>query len=283
MAIVFHDAYWGLADIDGVSGKMHPRLGGNLARLAGGKKAEELALFHSRSFSEGADRNPSALSAPDKFSFLLEPRWLYVLRARLSGELREFQNNAIEYEGLRPSENWYMNYTRKVEVEFKNVVYLPLGNGEFAKVDSDAPAGILSQKWSANIKTPGRTYAYRTARKEGSDAATHISLHKAVAGARPGCEVDHVNGDTLDNRRANLRLCPHSSNGRNLRKWASPTSSQYKGVCMRPNGKWQAYVSLGGRQKYLGLFETEGAAARAYDAEARTLFGEFAKLNFPDD
>jgi hypothetical protein len=279
VAIFFHDSYWGLADIDGDEGKQHPRLGAKLARMFGGRRAQELALFHSRSFSFGADRNPSPLSAPDKFSFLLEPEWFYKFRATLSGELREFQNNAVEREGLKESESWYMHYKRKTEAEFQNVIYLPLGNGEFAKVDSDAPPEILSRKWSANAKTPGRTYAYRSSSLDGEK--THVSLHREVLKAREGCEVDHINGDTLDNRRANLRLCPHSQNGCNLRKWVSPTSSRHKGVCLRPNGRWQAYVSFGGRQKYLGLFEVEDDAARAYDREARTLFGDFAKLNFP--
>lgn len=163
-----------------------------------------------------------------------------------------------------------------------HVIFLPLGNGLFAQVDSDCPSEIWQQKWSANTKTPGRTYAYRTTRvSENRSARTHTTLHVQIAGVAEGEEVDHKNGDTLDDRRQNLRPCLHSENGRNLRKWSSPTSSKFKGVTLRYNGRWMAYIVRNGGQKYIGLFSDEESAARAYDEEAKKLHGEFARLNFP--
>lgn len=156
---------------------------------------------------------------------------------------------------------------------FKHRIFLPLRPGLFASVDADSPEEIWGAKWSANEKTPGRVYAYRTLRQQ------HVMLHKSIVETSDP-EVDHIDGDTLNNLRYNLRPCRHAQNGRNLRKWSSPTSSQYKGVSLRPSGDWRAYISTGGKQKHLGVFETEMAAARAYDAAAKHLFGAFARLNF---
>ena len=280
IAIIFHDSYWGCKDIDGDSGKLHPVRGAKWARWLGGKKAEELALFHSRSFSAANNWSPSSLSNPDKFSILLEFRWFYLLRAKLSGELREFRDNAVRDEGLLPNQDWFQHYINMVKNEFQNVIYLPLGGGKFTKVDSDCPIEIIQQKWSANTKTPGRTYAYRAAKRSEERGKTHVYLHAHILGVT-NCEVDHINGDALDNRRANLRACLHSENGRNLQKWKSPTSSRYKGVCKRPAGNWQAYISFQRKQKYLGLFESEADAAKAYDVAAKQIFGKFARLNLP--
>lgn len=282
VAIVCHDNYWGLPNIDGPEGKQHPAAGARLARFFGGRRSEALARFHSRSFSEAAGRSPSALCAPDKASIYCEPPWFYMLRARLSGELEEFIRNGQRERGLtfpQPALCWFRQYRESVDEEFMNVIYLPLGGGNFAKVDSDAPVEILGRKWSANKKTPGRLYAYRSSTKYRTNGQTHTYLHHVVLGVSG--EVDHINGDTLDNRRANLRKCLHSENGRNLRKWSSPTSSRYKGVCLRPHGRWQGYICFKSKQVYLGLFDSEENAARAYDVKARELFGEFARLNFP--
>jgi len=97
--------------------------------------------------------------------------------------------------------------------------------------------------------------------------------------AVPGLEVDHINGNTLDCRRLNLRLCTHKQNLANQKK-QSGRSSQFKGVSFsKSRGKWEAYIKTDGKKKHLGRFDTEEAAAYAYDLEAFRLFGWFAKLN----
>lgn len=158
----------------------------------------------------------------------------------------------------------------------KKTIFLPLGNRQFAQVDSDCPAEILMQKWSANEKTPGRVYAFHSAR--GTSGKKHFALHRLVVGAARGEEVDHKNGDTLDNHRENLRRCSHAQNSRNLRK--SRGGSKYKGVSRRSGGSWKSQITFEGKQFYLGTFDLETDAARAYDRKARELFGEFASTNF---
>ena len=104
-------------------------------------------------------------------------------------------------------------------------------------------------------------------------------MHKLLADAPGG--VDHVDGNGLNNQRRNLRPANQSQNNMNARKQAG-RSSRYKGVHrVKRTGKWQAYINLKGKRRNLGTFATEEEAAGAYDAAARELFGEFARLNLP--
>ena len=95
--------------------------------------------------------------------------------------------------------------------------------------------------------------------------------------------TDHVNGNGLDNRRVNLRPATRSQNGGNRRK-AVATGSRFKGVTpyIGHPGRWLAYITLNKSKRHLGIFDDEAVAGRAYDDAARSLFGEFAALNFPE-
>lgn len=98
----------------------------------------------------------------------------------------------------------------------------------------------------------------------------------------PIAQIDHINGVKDDNRIANLRQATHSQNQFN--KHSQGGSSIYKGVSFREErGIWRAVVQLNKKSKYLGAFKTQEEAALAYDKAAKALFGEFAKLNFPEE
>ena len=94
--------------------------------------------------------------------------------------------------------------------------------------------------------------------------------------------VDHINRNSLDNRRANLRLATHDENARNRVKINKKCSSIYKGVCWnKHHKKWQGQIQVQRKSMHLGYFDDELDAARAYDAAAEKYHGEFACLNFP--
>jgi hypothetical protein len=93
--------------------------------------------------------------------------------------------------------------------------------------------------------------------------------------------ADHIDGNGLNNTRANLRLCSHSENIRNQRLRVSDVKrSRFKGVTFYPDtGRWKAVIHHNKVRYSLGIFEIEEEAARAYDAAARERFGEFARTN----
>lgn len=156
---------------------------------------------------------------------------------------------------------------------------IPLTRGLVAVVDADDYPTISSFKWYAQCTEPGRFYA---ARRKGRKI---ILLHREVMGAKKGQWTDHINSDTLDCRKENLRFVTPKQNAMNSRK-ALGASCAFKGVCrvsprVNAENPFLAYIGSKSNRKYLGYFSSEILAARAYDRAAKNLFGKFAKLNFP--
>ena len=150
-----------------------------------------------------------------------------------------------------------------------------LGQGRFAKVD-DEWFDYLNQ-WTWRLNDAG--YVIRSGERSGIKRRFY-RMHRVIAGAVATQEVDHANGDTLDNQQVNLRLCTHQQNLCNQRR-------QHKGVFrgvqpFRSSSLWVAMIRSKGRVYCLGYFREARHAAMAYDIAARDLHGEFATLNFPD-
>lgn len=117
--------------------------------------------------------------------------------------------------------------------------------------------------------------------KKGKRTTITILMHRVIMDAKPGQQIDHINGNGLDNRSGNLRFCTNQENQRNARTRKDNTST-YKGVTLnRGTGKWRAQIKTDGNQRHIGNYPTPGEAARAYDRAAIERFGEFAKINFP--
>lgn len=142
-----------------------------------------------------------------------------------------------------------------------------------AIVDDADEALVASFKWSAY--KIGRNFYAMT-----MDSGKRLYMHRLVMG-RDGPEVDHRNGDGLDNRRTNLRPTRHALNLANQRPQLG-RSSQFKGVSWnRQRGKFNAYIKVNQKSRKLGTFTSEIAAAKAYDAAAIEAWGEYARPNFP--
>lgn len=158
---------------------------------------------------------------------------------------------------------------------------IPLTKGAVALVSLEDYERVAAFKWY--LQSAG--YAARTQRYgPGGKKKRVIYMHRFIVGAGPGVEVDHVDRDLLDNRRANLRLVPKSLNRANQIKRSNSTRT-YKGAVYNPHRGprcWTARVTLNGVHHYGGYFATEIEAAREYDRIAREVFGEHARLNFPD-
>jgi hypothetical protein len=158
-----------------------------------------------------------------------------------------------------------------------------LTQGVVAVVDNNDYEWLSQWKWHAR-KAPCGWYAKRTGTLEDGKPAT-IQMHVAIMQPPAGLDVDHIDGNGLNNTRANLRLATRAENTHN-RNRAGNNTSGYKGVHLQKgNGKrkdvWRARITVNGRRHWIGDFNSPQDAAHAYDAAARKAFGEFAKTNFP--
>lgn len=162
------------------------------------------------------------------------------------------------------------------------VVEVPLTKGYVALIDDEDADAVLAHRWCARI-ADGRAYAMRRDGRRDDGRVRYVYLHRFLMGEPEEVTIDHVNRNSLDNRRANLRVATERENGAN--KLKRGVRSRYKGVWPSRTGcKWVAVItSAPGKRRHLGTFETEEEAARAWDDAARVVYGYFATYNFPRD
>lgn len=160
-----------------------------------------------------------------------------------------------------------------------------MSSGQTVLVSDEHYDWLNQWKWKA-IKSKTRVYAGRSVRsKESPSGYATVLMHRLVVDAPRGLQVDHINSNTLDNRIENLRVCTSSENNTN-RNCPRGTVSKHRGVTEWASGKYRYFVARikkDGYKFHLGYFKDEEEAARAYDAKAKELYGEFAVLNFPTD
>ena len=156
------------------------------------------------------------------------------------------------------------------------VYKIPLTKGQFAIIDIEDIDLVKDFYWQAALnKTINSFYAQRGA-KYGDSENFGRQMHRIIMQAPKGLVVDHINHNTLDNRRCNLRLATSSENTTN-RRTSKNTKSGLKGAYSARN-KWYSRIVADGKDVYLGMFETAEDAHEAYCKAALELHGEFACL-----
>lgn len=159
---------------------------------------------------------------------------------------------------------------------------IELTKGFKAIVDDEDYERVSKYKWYAK-KTDDRVHAQRTERygERKLNKKHHINLHEFIIGKKEGFVIDHINCNPLDNRRCNLRHATIAENSRNHNGQPKQRKySIYKGVKKNTNCKtYCARITFNGVEIYLGSFDNEIEAAKAYNVKALELFGEFAKFN----
>lgn len=148
--------------------------------------------------------------------------------------------------------------------KFKNVT-----NGYVVLVDDEDFEWLNKTRW--NIFTKKYTsYASGTVNKK------HVLMHRIIMMAEKGQEVDHIDGNGLNNQKSNLRVCTHQQNMTNRK---TKNNKKYLGTHYYRNKYWFSSLTHNNKSIYLGLFKTEEEAALAYNKKAIELHGEFARLN----
>ena len=150
---------------------------------------------------------------------------------------------------------------------------VPLTKGKYALVDDSDYDRIMQHKWFINRSG----YAIRHVWTGERNVTEH--MHRVVIGsACEGLDVDHINGDPLDNRRSNLRVATRSQNMANARPHIDGTG--YKGVTFdKRKNKYFARICKNYKTRFLGYYATAEAAAEAYNKAAVEAFGAYSRLN----
>ena len=148
-------------------------------------------------------------------------------------------------------------------------------------IDDEDHQKIASLTWRIDkgiYRRCGKLYAIRNMYIDGKQRT--IGMHRFVIGCtyKDGMVVDHINGDTLDNRKCNLRICSSAENGQNCKVYTSNTSG-YKGVSYHTrDNKYQASIQINKVQKFLGYFTTPEDAYAAYCEASKKYHGEFGRV-----
>lgn len=148
-----------------------------------------------------------------------------------------------------------------------------LTQGKFALVDPDDFERVSLYKWHAHLGPGSSGFRARSGSKS-------LYMHRFIMNASSDDKrlIDHINGNPLDNRKANLRFASHTQNVCNS-KIRSDNTSGFKGVHWFPHkNRWVAVICVEGKNRCLGYFREKEDAARAYEQAAHKYFGEFARL-----
>ena len=177
------------------------------------------------------------------------------------------------------------NHPGRPNVRQKGVREIPLTQGKVALVDGADYERLSRWKWRASGKrgTPESQmvwYAVRRRQKNDGPGPTPIRMHREILGAPAHLEVDHINGNGLDNRRCNLRLATRALNQRNHHRRKTRPNGLPVGVCPSTHGKrFMARIKRAGQMMGLGTYDTPEESSKAYlAARAKNIAEEEAKI-----
>jgi hypothetical protein len=166
---------------------------------------------------------------------------------------------------------------RPIRIE-GNVAYVPLSQGYEAIIDAEDANLIGLFNWCAEVKK-GRARPVRNLKDRVPGKRAMIYMYRQIISAPDEKVVDHINGNGLDNRKANLRVATQAENSRNQRI-ARHNTSGLKGASLhRQTGKWRAQIVVGGKRYSLGLHDTPEIAHAAYAIASAKKHGEFGRLS----
>lgn len=153
---------------------------------------------------------------------------------------------------------------------------IEIAGGNVALIDVEDYEAVAHIKWHMTSNGYARGYIHQTSDRPGHG----VRMHRFILGMQTGDarEVDHINGDRLDNRRANLRICTRLENSRNT-KLSPRNTSGYKGVYWsKRHQRWHVQIWVNTKTKHIGLFNTPEEGYAAYCEAAKKYFGEFARI-----
>ena len=235
---------------------------GLTGQAGAGKSTVARMLVEDHGFTEVALADPLKRICRDVFAFTDEQLW------GPSSKRNE------------PDARFYHGVKRYIYPDAPaNAMWVPLtAVGAYALIDAQDFDRVVTRKWMLHRKEIGRNTEYVRSTTEDETKLHHFIIGGVPA---PGHVVDHANGDGLDNRRINLRVCTEAENRRNEIKRSPETAlSAFKGVTWDSSReKWTAKITLDGVTNNLGRFDSEAAAAVAYDDAAAKAWGSFARLN----
>jgi hypothetical protein len=158
---------------------------------------------------------------------------------------------------------------------------IPLTKGKVALVDPEDYESLSRFKWQAVLNPKSKIWYARRTATDSHKKRFQVWMHRDILSVPRGMEVDHKNGNGLDNCRSNLRIATATQNRANTppRK-TNKTGTGFKGVFRRPGyRRWHSSITTNGRRYFIGAFDTAEEAAIAYNQKAKEQRGEFAWLN----
>lgn len=155
-------------------------------------------------------------------------------------------------------------------------VLVPLTRGFSAMIDTEDATRVGLLSWRVYVDKRS-CYALTDIVTPGKRKIT-VGMHRFILNPTSGMQVDHRDGDGLNNKRSNIRICSPSQNRQNLHVVRGTSGFKGVGWCRRKR-RWRAQIKQDGRSFHCGYFVSELDAANAYDIAARQRFGEFARVN----